>query len=236
MLIRGVVKFQLFKNLNNTLKGKINYTYPIIFHLMENNHVSPDGKWVWNGTEWIPNENSPPNQPIPFQSHNSNISVQTPPQNTTQSPIACFEEAEKYTWPINLVVSVFFGIFSMVFIWIGLAILADPKYDDTISDTFYMIFVPVCSFGAIVNFWRMSKTPYGIDVYLEKIVINSRGTKLELPRTSIKKINIFRDSKQTGQTNNFAKIVHLAGKIKIDSYSTKDFQNAINILESWWQD
>ena len=198
--------------------------------------ISPDGQWMWNGTEWVPNENTPNVQSLPLQSHNSNIPAQTPQQTTTGSPIACFEESEKYTWPVNLGISVFYGVFSIVLIRILIAIFTDPKYDDEIADTFYMIFIPVCSFGAIVNFWRMRKPPYGVDIYLEKLVINSRGTKLELPRSSIKKIQIFRDSTHTGQTNNFAKIVHLAGKIKIDSYSTNNFQNAINGLESWWQD
>jgi TM2 domain-containing membrane protein YozV len=29
-------------------------------------HVSPDGRWVWNGSAWVPNPQSSPNLPVPY--------------------------------------------------------------------------------------------------------------------------------------------------------------------------
>jgi TM2 domain-containing membrane protein YozV len=122
-------------------------------------HVSPDGRWVWNGNAWVPNPQPSPNLPVPY----------SPPAPLQYSPPA-YPAATGYVVAaknpaVSLIVSFFLpGVGSMINgdTGVGIAILLLWLLSLGLDITF---------FGLIVG------VPLGIGVFIWALIDAYQGAQ-----------------------------------------------------------
>ena len=150
-------------------------------------------------------------------------------------PLRHYPQVKKYSFKTTIIISLVsipvIALFLSIFLYIILT-FNDLSPDDIEEITIFAVYsTPFISF---MIFLGLNRKPIGVDIYQNKLVISIRETQTIIPRSQIRKIKASRYKKSTQAPINMLSIKHQGGKIRIDSFSTTNFQSAINDLEAWW--